>query len=121
MARKKDKEKAIILRKRGLSYSDIKREMGINKSTLSGWLRDMPLSEERIKELRANNPVRIERYRNTMKNKRDFRLNNVFKKVSLDIGKLTEREVFIAGLFLYWAEGGKTKSYTTVLTNTNPN
>lgn len=120
MARKKDKQKAIAMRKKGMSYSQIKEKLGISKSTLSGWLYNMPLSEKRIRELRADNPVRIERYRNTMRAKKEARLKEVYKKVSKDIGNLSKRDLFLAGLFLYWAEGSKTTRGTVGLTNTNP-
>jgi transcriptional regulator with XRE-family HTH domain len=120
MARKLDKQKAIKLRQKGLSYSQIKEKLGINKSTLSGWLYDMPLSEERIKELRDFSPQRIERYRNTMRVKKENRLENVYKKVSKDIGVFSKREIFLLGLFLYWGEGTKRSNCSVVLTNTNP-
>jgi len=120
MARIIDKNKAIELRKKGMSYSQIKRELGISKSTLSGWLNSMPLSENRIKELGALNPMRIERCRNTKLRHRQERLDGVYKKVVKDIGLLSKRELFIAGLFLYWGEGGKTKFCSTSMTNTNP-
>ena len=120
MARIIDKNKAIELRKKGMSYSQIKAKLGISKSTLSGWLFDMPLSEKRIRELRDFSPMRIERYRNTMKDKREARWNLVYKKVATDIGKLTKREFFLAGLFLYWAEGGKTERFSMTFSNTDP-
>lgn len=120
MARTIDKNKAIELRKKGMSYSQIKKMLGISKSTLSGWLNDMPLSEKRIKELGALNPIRIERCRNTKLMHRQERLRGVYTKVTEDIGSLSKRELFIAGLFLYWGEGGKTKFCTTSMTNTNP-
>lgn len=120
MARKEDKQKAIIMRKRGMSYSQIKNKLGISKSTLSGWLYNMPLSEKRIKELRDNSPVRIEHYRNTMRAKKEARLKEVYKKVSKDIGNFSKRDLFLAGLFLYWGEGAKSTSSSTILTNTNP-
>ena len=93
MARKKDKQKVLEYRKKGYSYSQIKEKLGISKSTLSGWLHDMPLSEKRIRELRDNSPIRIERYRNTMRAKKDARLTDVYKKVSKDIGTFSKREL----------------------------
>ncbi len=120
MTRKLDKQKAIALRKKGYSYSQIKDKLGINKSTLSGWLYDMPLSEKRIRELRDFSSKRIERYRNTMQLKKETRLQEVYKKVSKDIGKFSKREIFLLGLFLYWGEGTKTANSSTQLTNTNP-
>lgn len=120
MARTIDKNKAMELRKKGMSYSQIKNELGISKSTLSNWLYKMPLSEKRIRELNSQNPIRIERYRNTMKNKRDARLLEVYKKVSKEIGRLSKRELLLAGLFLYWGEGGKVSKYMTTFSNTDP-
>lgn len=120
MARKIDKQKAVAMRKKGMSYSQIKEKLGISKSTLSGWLQDFPLSEKRIRELRDNSPIRIERYRNTMREKKETRLKEVYKKVSKDIGIFSKRDLFLAGLFLYWGEGTKTSNSSTVLTNTNP-
>lgn len=120
MARRADKEKAIQLRLKGMSYSQIKQELGLSKSTLSGWLSEYPLSEKRIKELRDRNPRRIENYRNTMRRKREDRLNGVYEKARKDIGRLNKREVFLCGLFLYWGEGYKTAHMTTAIANTDP-
>ena len=120
MARKKDKQKAIVMRQKGMSYSQIKEKLKISKSTLSGWLHNMPLSEKRIRELQADSPIRIERYRNTMRAKKDARLEEVYKKVSKNIGIFSKRDLFLAGLFLYWGEGTKVSNCSVVLTNTNP-
>lgn len=120
MARKEDKQKALTMRRRGMSYGQIKEKLGVSKSTLSGWLHDFPLSEKRIRELRADSSIRIERYRNTMRLKREARLEEVYKKVSRDIGDFSKREIFLLGLFLYWGEGTKAQSNSVALTNTNP-
>lgn len=114
------REQARALRQKGMSYSAIRDKLGINKSTLSYWLSDMPLSAERINELRAHSPRRIERFRNTMQRKRQKREEETYGMVSQRIGSLTQRELFIAGFFLYWAEGGKTQSYNITLSNTDP-
>src|SRR3989338_4021404 len=120
MARYNDKIKALAMRKKGMSYSAIKEKLGISKSTLSYWLSDMPLSREQINVLRAHSPQRIERYRNTMREKREVRMKDMYAVVSKEIGKFTTRELFIAGFFLYWAEGGKTKRCNITLSNTDP-
>ncbi len=120
MAKYKEKSKAIELRKKGLSYSQIKEKLGIGKGTLSNWLKDYPLSDKRTRELRDNNPRRIEKYINTMRKKREEKFSIAFDIAQKDIGKITDRELFIAGFFLYWAEGGKTRDGTVILTNTDP-
>jgi hypothetical protein len=121
MAHRDLKQKAIELRKKGLSYTQIKAELTVSKSTLSGWLADMPLSEKRIRELRDNSPIRIERYRNTMREKRQVKLDAAYKDIGKKIGKMSERDLFVSGFFLYWAEGTKTRNGAIEMTNTSPN
>lgn len=118
MARTKDREKAIALREKGMSYSQIKAELGISKSTLSGWLRDMPLSPERIRELRDTSQSRIEKTRETKLRKKLARRAEVYKRVARDIEKSKDLN-FIAGFYLYWGEGTKTAEYTVSFTNSD--
>ena len=120
MARFKDKEKAIALRKKEMSYSQIKNILGIGKGTLSSWLKDYPLSKEKISELSWKNDKRIERYRETMKKKREKRLKEFYDEQKIKIFPLTKRDFFIAGLFLYWGEGGKTIPTSATMSNTDP-
>lgn len=108
------------MRKEGASYSQIKAKINVSKSSLSLWLHDLPLSEKRLRELRDFNAVRIERFSNTMRRKREERWTEVRKRAAKDIGALNRRDMLIAGLFLYWGEGGKTKLATTALSNTDP-
>lgn len=114
------KNEAVLLRKRGYSYSQIKISLGVSKGTLSGWLRPYPLSDKRIRELQADSPKRIEKYRNTMAKKRQLKLDEAFDRAKKDIGILSKREQFIFGFALYWAEGGKTKISSLALGNTDP-
>ena len=120
MADFKRKHNAIVLRKKGYSYSQIKSALGISKGTLSEWLRPYPLSPERIRELQADSPQRIERYRNTMAKKRQVKLDLAFDKAKKVIGNLSKRDLFIGGFFLNWGEGGKTKISSLSLGNTDP-
>ncbi len=116
----KEKEKAIQLRLLGESYNAIKRITNVSKGTLSSWLRDMPLPKERIQELRDHNEIRIERYRETRKRKKDILFQEIYKQERLKIGRLSHRDLFIAGLFLYWGEGGKTSTSEISIANTDP-
>ena len=120
MARLLDKQKALELREQGKSYSQIKAELGISKSTLSYWLRDYPLSPERIRELRDFNHQRIERYIETRRVKRESRLKVIYDLEKRIIFPLSKRDTFIAGLFLYWGEGLKSKMDEVSLSNTDP-
>jgi predicted transcriptional regulator len=120
MARRKEKEQAIQLRKRGKSYSEIKELIGVSKSTLSSWLRDYPLSKKDLVRLRDKNPIRIEKTRVTKRKKREARLKLVKERVLKDIGTCDSNSLLLAGFFLYWGEGGKTSPYTISMSNTDP-
>ncbi len=120
MARQKEKIQAIKLRLEGKSYSEIKEALKISKGTLSAWLQEYPLSSHRIKELRDNNPKRIENFRNTMLKKREARFDKSYEKILKKITPIAKRDLFISGFFLYWAEGTKTTKATVSLSNTDP-
>jgi len=114
------RERALTLRKQNKSYSQIKHELGVPKSTLSYWLRNYPLTKARIKELRGNNEARIERFRQTMHKKRQSRLDLIYSTEKNKILPLTKKELHIAGLALYWGEGSKADLYKVALSNTDP-
>lgn len=108
------------MRLKGMSYSQIISKVNVSKGTLSLWLEKYPLSTERIQELRDWNPKRIENCRNTKFLKRQKMLDEVYLEVKREIGLISKRDLFIAGLFLYWGEGTKTSRSITAFTNTDP-
>ncbi len=120
MSKIKEREKAIQLRKLGLSYSQIRERIPVSKSTLSLWLDTMPLSRDQIDKLSGKNPKRIERFKETMKKKRVAQENLVFEKVKKQFGRLSKRERILAGLYLYWGEGTKSAPCTVAVANTDP-
>jgi len=120
MARLRDHEKTLTLRKQGMSYSQIRSIIKVSKSTLSLWLKNYPLSKERIKELRAFSEQRIERFRETVRQKREKRLTETYQTQKQLILPLSNRELFIAGLLLYWGEGTKCKRDGLSISNNDP-
>jgi len=115
-----EKIHVLSLRKEGKSYSQIKSVVKVSKSTLSNWLRDYPLSKERIRSLQALSEKRIENFRKTMLRKREMRLSEVYNKEKKKLLPLSKRELFLAGLFLYWGEGTKANKGELVISNTDP-
>ncbi len=120
MTRFIDREKARILRSEGRSYSEIGKMLGASKSTLNGWLKDMPLSAEQMREVRDLNPRRIENFRKTMRTKREKTMAVAYEKARKEIGRLSRRDLFIAGIYLYWAEGTKSARGRSEIANTDP-
>ncbi len=120
MARFKDRERAISLRKeKQMSYSQIKRKLKVSKGTLSVWLRKYPLSEERIRELQKSEASR-ERFRNTMRGKREKRLKEIHDNQKRLILPIKKESLFFLGLGLYWGEGGKTHCSELSISNSDP-
>lgn len=117
------RDEAIKMRLGGATYSQIKSGLGVSKSTLSSWLRNLTLNEEQLKKLSANKllskDARIEAYINTRKKQKLERLQLVLEGQKNSMLPLSERELFIAGIFLYWGEGEKRHGCISI-SNTDP-
>lgn len=124
MSRIIDRQKATELRKQGKTYSEIKRMLGISKSTLSNWLSDYPLSKQQLslieKEVKNNKNLGIEKTIITKRKKREKRLENIYKFEKSRWLSLRLRELELAGLFLYWGEGKKGLKSSLAINNTDP-
>ncbi len=124
MARILDRQKMIALRQEGKTYSEIRLELGIASSTLSDWLRNYPLTNEQLLRLETNraksNYLARERTSITKKLNLQKRLDQCYTEQKLSLLPLSKRELFLAGLFLYWGEGGKTQRGTVSMSNTDP-
>lgn len=124
MARVKDRQKVIELRKLGKTYSEIKRELDIPKSTLSDWLSKYPLTEKQIKllekSIKRNKDLAVEKIRLTKDRKRNARLKDFYDLETKRWLPLSGRELELAGLFLYWGEGSKSLKGALSLNNTDP-
>ncbi len=124
MARIIDRRKAIDLRKKGMTYSDIRKELDISKSTLSDWLRKYPLTIDQMglleKTKKKNKALAIEKAIRTKRKKREARLVFTYDKERRRFLSLNRRELEIAGLFLYWGEGNKRMNGPISINNTDP-
>lgn len=108
-AKTKEKEKAILLRKQGKTYSEILHEVTVSKSTLSLWLRNVGLAKRQKQKLTAKKraaQARGAKRRNLM---RRIDTLTIYKNATKEIGNVTRRELLLIGTALYWAEGSKEK------------
>ncbi len=106
-----EKERAIELRKKGYSYKDIMKEVGVAKSSISAWLKDLPLTADEKRYLRKRQDSNISHGRikaaaanHENKLERD-------RKIILDaqgeFQKYVHNPLFHTGIALYWGEGAK--------------
>lgn len=122
MSKLKEKEKAIKLRKKGLSYREILKEVSVAKSTLSLWLRSVGLSKRQKQRLTKKKLIAALK---GAEKRRDQRLliTKIIKEKSIkEIRKINKRDLWMIGTALYWAEGAKEreKSRLVELGNSDP-
>ncbi|HEX2119245.1 MAG TPA: hypothetical protein VHF91_08675 [Acidimicrobiales bacterium] len=105
------REMAVAMRKEGRSYREIREVVAVSKSTLSLWLRDVPLTEEQQLALALRGPAATTaRWEANRANKARHRLR-VQAEARAQIAELSESELFVAGVVAYWAEGTKNKPW----------
>lgn len=99
------------LRREGLSYKEILKQVPVAKSTLSLWLQKMPLSEaeKSILKRRRESNISIGRIRaaaslHNLRLARDAALLVMARK---EFEVFRKDPFFYVGLSLYWAEGSK--------------
>lgn len=94
-----------------MSVKQIALDLQVSKSTASTWVRDIILTIEQLEALRLSSLVGAERGRlksallqKERWNSQQLEHRNFGKEI---IGSLSDREILIAGLALYWGEGSK--------------
>lgn len=105
------KEKAILLRKSGLSYSEILQKVPVAKSTLSLWLRSVCLSKRQKQKFTQKKLLAAIRGGETKRRHRLELTKQIKDKSVLEISHISDRELKLIGAVLYWAEGSKSKEY----------
>ena len=106
-----------------LGYGAIAKQVKVSKSTLSRWLEDLPLTDERVLELRreawGRGEASREKFRQTMRMKRDERDHKIYLTQKKKLSHISEQSLFIAGLMLYAAEGDKKSRAEIAFSNTD--
>lgn len=102
------REQAISLRNKGLSYSEIKKEIGISKSTLSYWLKNIQLKASHRKRLYTKQIEILSLGTQSQKERRKREVEQIIKQASAEIKfPLDPDAIRLMGAALYWAEGEK--------------
>lgn len=104
--------KARDLRLQGLDYEEIVAQLGVSKSSVSLWVRDLPRPlRVAPDECARRTSERMRRYWPAERQVRAARRAAAGAAAAADIGGLTDREILIAGAVAYWCEGAKNKPY----------
>jgi len=114
------KEKAINYRKQGYSYNMILEKLGIAKSTLSGWLREIKFTPNPEVVARINKTRQKFRKLGFFKHQAAIELRNKIREgAKLEIRNLSKKELKYIGAILYLGEGNKSQGEVR-LTNSDP-
>jgi len=119
---KMEKEEAIKLRNKGLSINEISKKIGVAKSSVSLWVRNVELNSEQIESLsRKGFQIKIiEKRRKTRLDNEKAKRQVIIDKAQEQVIKLSEKELWLIGVMLYWAEGGKTQRGLVRFSNGDP-
>ena len=96
-------------RAEGATYDEIAGELGVSKSSVSLWVRDITVP------IRPYDPERAERAREARWGER-LRKTEAERRATKEasaavVGDLSDREILLIGATAYWCEGSKDKPY----------
>lgn len=104
------RRRARELREQGLDYEEIAEALGVAKSSVSVWVRDLPTPARlNYEECRKRSAEGARRYWEAERPVREAHREAVCRAAGAEIGLLTARELLIAGAIAYWCEGSKNK------------
>jgi predicted transcriptional regulator len=96
-----ERERARLLRSEGLTLADIAAELGVARSSVSLWVRDVEFQPGPRHLGRRRGPSALER-------RKTEEIERLLAEGRERIGRLSEREFLVAGTALYAGEGTKT-------------
>jgi len=108
-----ERERARELRARSWTLNDIATELGVSKSSVSVWVRDVefePKPRNRGHSSHRPHPLTV---------KRLAQIEQCRLEAEAFASTLTDRDLFVYGLVLYVGEGAKTESSGVRLANTS--
>lgn len=101
-------KKALNLRLKGKSYGEIKKTLGVPKSTLSGWFKDLELpasAQEILKEKDRKGRTHLVEYNKRRTRRIQIKNYKTLESHKKQIQALSKYELKLVGSVLYWAEG----------------
>jgi len=96
-----ERQQARQLRRTGLPVGEIAERLGVSKSSVSLWVRDVEFTPiPRVTRGRRRDP-------NALQRRKRGEIERLVEEGRVRIGRLSEREFLVAGVALYAGEGAK--------------
>ena len=109
ITKQKERERAIKLRRKGRTYSEILAQIPVAKSTLSLWLREVGIAQKQKQRLTQKKREASFRGGEARRRQRVEETRAILNQAEKEIGAISKRELWLIGSALYWAEGSKQK------------
>ncbi|WP_432254143.1 hypothetical protein [Streptomyces sp. HNM1019] len=98
------------MRLQGMTYDKIQLELGCSKSSISLWTRDLPTPDRPPRTREEASAIAKRGWEATMR-QREIERQRTKLAAAREIGAMTDRELFLVGVGLYWSEGAKSKPH----------
>lgn len=114
MANILEKNKALSLRRRGESITEISEKLNVPKSTIGVWCRNVRLGRKQIERLAKRQ--KSGSYKGRMKflervrKDRLFQTNKLKQEGLAEIKNINKRDLFVAGIAMYLSEGATSEN-----------
>ena len=113
-----ERQKAVKLRKKGWTYAEIGKCLGVSRGALSLWLRNIPyVPSEATRRRRQLASLKASQVLHKRKLKRITQIKKIAKQ---EIEHIKNNELKLLGIIAYWAEGSKTEDHFVRFTNSDP-
>ncbi|MEU5270959.1 hypothetical protein [Streptomyces hygroscopicus] len=117
------RSRAREMRLQGMTYDRIQLELGCSKSSISLWVRDLPKPDRPPRTREEASAIAKRGWEATLR-RREIERQQTKLSAAREIGAMTDRELFLVGVGLYWSEGSKSKphrhSEAVVFINSDP-
>ena len=114
------RERALQLRSQGASLNEIVSRLGVPKSTIWFWCRNIVLTKEQLHRLYQKQKIGGIEAAEKMRQKRILLTKQLIQRGIKEVGNLSRRDLLIAGAALYWAEGYRKGDGEFGFTNSDP-
>lgn len=111
-AARPERVEAVLLRRNGATYSALQQRFGIAKSTLWRWLKAEGLVDTQSQQYTERRLLAQQKAAEVVHRRRIEKTQVIVTGAKQEIGTLTERELMMVGIALYWGEGSKQKPHS---------
>ena len=109
-----------LRRHRAMSVKEIARVVGVARSSVSLWVRDIPLTDDQLESLRQRNPAYNRQLRGANRNAERGRARRLaYQQEGRSMAQRGDT-LHVAGVMLYWAEGDKRSRNAARVSNSDP-